>query len=207
MSDLIRESAAKANVLILISGTGSNMAAVIEYSLSHGDCPYTVTKVVADRPCRGLAAARAKGIRTVELDRHDPGFFGKLQTEAQGQDFIVLAGFLSILAPGFIAAHRGRIMNIHPSLLPRHGGSGMYGLKVHEAVLAAGDLESGCTVHLVDEGVDSGRILLQRRVPVLEQDTAEDLRERILPLEHQCIVEGLLALIAEQNKKEGQGLL
>lgn len=201
----IEGNTSKARVLVLISGTGSNLEALIEYSRLNPDCPYRVTKVVADRPCRGLEKAAKSGIKAIALDRRDPEFGPRLLEEAKDQDFIVLAGYLSILEPAFIAAHRGRIINIHPSLLPRHGGSGMYGLKVHESVLAAGDTESGCTVHLVDEGVDSGQILLQRNLPVRPDDTAIALRDRILVLEHDCIVKGLLRLIDEFSKKKGYG--
>ena len=191
----------KARVLVLISGTGSNMEALIEYSRLNQDCPYQVTKVVSDRPCRGIETATKRGVKAIALDRRDPDFEQMLLGEARDHDLIVLAGYLSILEPAFIAAHRGRIINIHPALLPRHGGSGMYGLKVHQAVLADGDTESGCTVHLVEECVDSGEILLQRKVSVRPFDTALDLRDRILPLEHDCIVQGLLELIDRLKNK------
>jgi phosphoribosylglycinamide formyltransferase-1 len=112
---------------------------------------------------------------------------------------VVLAGFLSILAGEFIHAYGGRIINLHPSLLPKCGGPGMYGLRVHRAVLAAGEQESGCTVHLVDAGTDTGPILLQRRVPVLAGDTPERLAERIHREEHSAIVEAA-AMMAEKFK-------
>lgn len=193
-------AAQKARVLILISGTGSNMAALVDYSQRVADCPYTVVAVAADRPCQGLDTAKQKGIPTKELDRRDRDFTESLLTLAEGADYIVLAGFLSILEPRFIRAHTGRILNIHPSLLPKYGGPGLYGQSVHAAVLATGETVSGCTVHLVDEGVDSGRILLQQTVPVLPGDSPQTLAARILPLEHQCIVQGLLGLIAETFK-------
>ncbi len=90
--------------------------------------------------------------------------------------------------------YSGRIINLHPALLPKFGGVGMWGENVHKAVLAAGEKESGCTVHLVDSGCDTGKILVQKKVPVMPGDTVESLYERIAPKEHEAIVEGLLSL-------------
>lgn len=198
----VERSWAKVPVLVLISGTGTNMEGLVRYSLADPNCPYAVSKVIADRPCIGLERAARLGITAIEFQRRDPEFNEKLLKAAADQDVIVLAGYLSILPSAFIKAHKGRIINIHPSLLPRYGGKGMYGLKVHQAVIASADQESGCTVHLVDEGVDTGEILLQRKVAVLPGDTAQILRERILPLEHDCLVEGLLGLVADIKNKQ-----
>jgi phosphoribosylglycinamide formyltransferase-1 len=119
-------------------------------------------------------------------------------------DAIVLAGFLSILEGPLIQEYSGRIINLHPSLLPKFGGPGMYGAKVHEAVLAAGETESGCTVHLVDSGTDTGPILLQRRVPVLPGDSPETLAERIHVEEHIAIVEAVAALVSRLSKRRSR---
>jgi len=102
-------------------------------------------------------------------------------------DLIVLAGYLKLVPPAVIAAYRDRIINIHPALLPSFGGPGMYGLRVHQAVLASGVKVSGCTVHLVDEEYDRGPILAQSRVPVLPGDTAETLAARVLEAEHRLL--------------------
>ena len=102
-------------------------------------------------------------------------------------DLIVLAGYLKLVPPAVIAAYRGRIINIHPALLPSFGGPGMYGLRVHQAVLASGAKVSGCTVHLVDEEYDRGPILAQSRVPVFPGDTAETLATRVLEAEHRLL--------------------
>jgi formyltetrahydrofolate-dependent phosphoribosylglycinamide formyltransferase len=102
-------------------------------------------------------------------------------------DLIVLAGYLRLVPRSVIGAYRGRIINIHPALLPAFGGQGMYGKRVHAAVLASGRRESGCTVHLVDEEYDRGPILAQRRVPVLPDDTVESLAARVLEAEHQLL--------------------
>ena len=110
---------------------------------------------------------------------------------------IVLAGFLTVLGGTIIEEFSNRIINLHPALLPKFGGVGMYGHNVHEAVLAAGEKESGCTIHLVDAGCDTGKILLRKTVPVMPGDTPETLYARIAPHEHQAMVEGLVLLAHE----------
>lgn len=106
-------------------------------------------------------------------------------------EIIVLAGFMKKIGPCVLKAFRGRILNIHPSLLPRHGGQGMHGMHVHRAVLAAGDRVTGVSVHVVDEEYDHGRVLAQTEVPVLSGDTPETLADRVLKLEHEFLVETL----------------
>ena len=107
---------------------------------------------------------------------------------------IVLAGYLSVLGGKIIEEYSGKIINLHPALLPKFGGVGMWGHNVHEAVLAAHEKESGCTVHLVDSGCDTGKILVQKKVPVLADDTPDSLYARIAPEEHKAMVEGVCML-------------
>jgi phosphoribosylglycinamide formyltransferase-1 len=126
------------------------------------------------------------GERTEELIR--------LLKEAD-TDLVTLAGYMSILKPRITKEYAGRIINIHPALLPRHGGEGYYGLRVHRAVLESGDSESGATVHYVDEGVDSGEIILQGKAPVLDGDTPETLAARVLAVEHRIFVEAINMVI------------
>jgi len=115
---------------------------------------------------------------------------------------VVCAGFLSILAGEIIETYAGRMINLHPALLPRFGGRGMYGEHVHRAVLEGGETESGCTVHLVDAGTDTGSILLQRKVPVLNGDTPESLAERIHKEEHIAIVDAVKMMIDRLGEKQ-----
>jgi phosphoribosylglycinamide formyltransferase-1 len=115
-------------------------------------------------------------------------------------EVIVLAGFLTVLSGDIVNEYSNKIINLHPALLPKFGGVGMWGHNVHEAVLAAKEKESGCTIHLVDAGCDTGKILLQKKVPVLEGDTPETLYARIAPEEHQAMVEGLILLCKELEK-------
>lgn len=116
-------------------------------------------------------------------------------------DLVVLAGYMSVLAPSVVGSFRNRIVNVHPALIPKHCGKGMYGQHVHRAVLAAEEKESGATVHLVDEGVDTGRILVQERTPVLPGDTAETLAARVLTIEHKILPAAVGQLVAEIERK------
>ena len=176
----------RSRVAVLISGRGSNMAALI-YASRAEDCPYEVALVTSDNPeAPGLALAEAEGVSTIRLpsptvnDKRQ--FFAALQNtlEDHGIDLVALAGFMRIVPDDFLARWEGRIVNIHPSLLPRHKG-----LKTHEACLAAGETVTGATVHLVTPDLDSGEILGQVEVAVVPGDTAESLAERVLIAEHQ----------------------
>jgi phosphoribosylglycinamide formyltransferase-1 len=183
------------NILVLVSGSGTNLQALID--AGH---PGRIAAVVSDRPgVYALERAKAAGIpalveapnRELSKPERQRDLSDRLLGIARNYraDLIILAGFLSILQGKILGEYEGRIINLHPSLLPKYGGAGLYGIKVHKAVLAAGEKESGCTVHLVDEGTDTGPILLQRKVPVLPEDTAESLAERIHREEHIAIVE------------------
>ena len=179
-------------VAVCVSGRGSNLAALL--AALPVDGPATVAFVLSNRPDAGaLDIARTRGIPTAVLaPSSDPSqWLGPL--EAAGIDFIVLAGFLKQVPEAVVTAFLGRIINVHPALLPKHGGPGMYGLHVHRAVLAAGDLESGATVHAVTERYDEGPILGQARVPVLPGDTPELLAARVLETEHRLLPAAVLA--------------
>jgi phosphoribosylglycinamide formyltransferase 1 len=173
-------------IAILISGRGSNMAALI-YASRADDCPYEVALVTGDNPeAPGLDLAEAEGVPVVRLPA-PPGkdksqFFAALQKVLEDHciDLVALAGFMRIVPDDFLARWEGRIVNIHPSLLPRHKGLG-----AHDACLAAGETVTGATVHLVTPDLDSGEILGQVEVAVLPNDTPESLAERVLIAEHQ----------------------
>ena len=174
----------RARVAILISGRGSNMAALI-YAARADGCAYEVALVTGDRPdAPGLALAEAEGVTVLRLDAKasGPSFWDDLQQELERAkiELIALAGFMRIIPADFLARWDGRILNIHPSLLPKYKGLGTY-----EACIAAGDATSGATVHLVTPELDSGEVLGQVEVAVLSGDTPETLAERILIAEHQ----------------------
>jgi phosphoribosylglycinamide formyltransferase-1 len=200
-----------ARVLVLVSGGGTNLQALIDAERSGVLESARIVGVVSDRAgVYALERAVRAGIPCrVEEPRRDlprearrAEFSDRLLSIAQEAraGLVVLAGFLSILEGAFVEAYAGRMINLHPSLLPKFGGAGMYGERVHEAVLAAGETESGCTVHLVDAGTDTGPIVLQRRVPVLAGDTPQTLAERIHTEEHIAIVEAVAAIIRRRSE-------
>jgi formyltetrahydrofolate-dependent phosphoribosylglycinamide formyltransferase len=140
--------------------------------------------------------AQALGVKTAVVPRDDDYARGLLQLlEQERIDAICLAGYMFLLPLPVVERWTGRIINIHPALLPKYGGKGMYGIHVHEAVLAAGETESGCSIHFVTERYDEGAVLLQQKCPVLPGDTPESLAERVLDLEHTAYPEALKLLV------------
>jgi phosphoribosylglycinamide formyltransferase-1 len=172
---------ALAKVAVLISGRGSNMQALA----AHAGDAYEIVVVASDKPeAAGLAWALQAGLPTFALS---PRGIGKQAYEAAldaalreaGAEWIALAGYMRLLSDDFVARWRGRIVNIHPSLLPKYKG-----LDTHARAIAAGDAEAGCSVHLVTEELDGGEVLRQARVPILPGDTPDTLAERVLAAEH-----------------------
>ena len=208
------------NILVLVSGGGTNLQALIdaqaagEFNAGNFAAGRIVTgklaAVLSDRSeVYALERAMAAGIQVL-VEKPNPGMpKPERRRELSDRilrvcremeiDLVVYAGFLSILAGSIIEEYSGRMINLHPALLPKFGGEGMYGERVHRAVLAAGETESGCTVHIVDAGTDTGPILLQRRVPVMPGDTPESLAERIHREEHIAIVEAVRVMVERLN--------
>ncbi len=175
-----------ARLAVFISGRGSNLNALLN-AAEQGDLPATIELVVASRPdAPGLAYATSRNIGTFIYNQTAPGAASQLLTALRQAHIshIALAGFLKLVPGEVVDNFPERIVNLHPALLPRYGGKGMYGHRVHRAVLASGDTESGVTVHLVDRKYDSGRIIAQERVPIVSGDTPESLAERIHDVEH-----------------------
>jgi phosphoribosylglycinamide formyltransferase-1 len=178
---------------VLVSGEGTTLDGLAAAIADEGD-RVRIVLVISDRAGVGaLERARSRGFATLvrpysvpDTEEWSKGVTKDL--EARGVDLVVLAGFLSILPASWAAHWRGRAVNLHPSLLPRYGGRGMHGRRVHEAVLAAGDRETGVTVHLVTRDVDGGPTVAQQRVPVVPGDTPESLRERLRPVEVALLV-------------------
>lgn len=193
----------RSRVAVLISGRGSNMAALI-YASRAEDCPYEVALVTGDNPdAPGLALAEAEGVPVVRLPKptaEDKSQFFKSLHAALTKadiDLIALAGFMRILPEDFVAEWQGRMVNIHPSLLPKHKG-----LKTHHACLAAGEKVTGATVHLVTPDLDSGEILGQVEVAVLPNDTPVTLAERVLIAEHQLYPQVISRFLSRVNDFE-----
>jgi phosphoribosylglycinamide formyltransferase 1 len=194
----------QATVAILISGRGSNMLALLDAMRMPGypARPVLVFSNVADAP--GLDAARAAGVTTATLDHRlfeSREAFDRQMTgliEKSGASIVCLAGFMRVLSPWFCARWAGRLINIHPSLLPAHKG-----LHTHRRALEAGDPEHGCTVHFVTPGLDDGPAILQARVPILDDDDEASLAARVLREEHRIYPQAL-AMVArgETNFQE-----
>lgn len=172
-------------IAILASGSGTNAENLVRYFTGHPSIEVAV--VICNRRQAGVYdRLRPLGIEVEYWGKEhwlDPTSVTAYLQE-QGVDLVVLSGFLAVIREPMLTAYRDRIVNIHPSLLPRHGGPGMYGHHVHEEVLADGDEQSGITIHLVNEQVDGGHILAQFTCPVMPDDTPDTLAERIHPLEY-----------------------
>jgi phosphoribosylglycinamide formyltransferase-1 len=176
----------KKRVAIFISGGGSNMVRLLEDMALPGHAAEPVLVLANSADAGGLAKAEAMGVKTVSVDHRPfkgdrPAFEAALQAELDKvqPDILCLAGFMRVLTEGFVAPWEGRMLNIHPSLLPKYKG-----LHTHARALEAGDKEHGCTVHLVTPALDDGPILGQARVPVEAGDTPDDLAARVLVQEH-----------------------
>ncbi len=203
MSEHIRMAA-------FISGGGSNLQSIIDHCNS-GDIPGQVVLVISNKAdAYGLERARKAGIDTWVFNRKaypDSEAAAQNLLEQVHQhhvDVIVLAGYLKKIPPPVIAAYRGRIFNIHPALLPKFGGKGMYGMNVHRAVIEAGESHTGVTIHEVDDIYDNGRIVAQKKVTVLPDDTPEDLARRVLAAEHKLyprVLRDIAQKLLEGNKK------
>ncbi|MCS6965141.1 MAG: phosphoribosylglycinamide formyltransferase [Candidatus Kapabacteria bacterium] len=178
-------------VAIFASGRGTNAEALIRFSY-RPEALYQVVLILSNNSTAGVRqVAERYRIPFVHISSHthpDPAEYADAllqQLRTHEVELIALAGYLKKVPPAVVQAYRGRIFNIHPALLPRFGGPGMYGLHVHEAVLHAGEPFTGVTVHIVDEDYDTGTVLAQLRIPVLPEDTPESLAERLLVYEHE----------------------
>ncbi len=194
---------------VLASGRGSNFAALIR-AIQEGRLDAEMRVLISNRKSAGaLDVARQHGIAAVYLSPKQyetPEDYDRALADIlkkHGANFVALAGYMRYITPDFVRQFRNRITNIHPALLPSFGGKGMYGIHVHEAVLARGCKVSGVTVHLVDEQYDHGPIIMQRCVPVLEDDTPETLAARVLEQEHRIYAEALQLFAENRVRVEG----
>ncbi len=201
-------------IAVLVSGGGTNLQALIDFERANKDCPYTISLVISDhKDAYALERAKNAGIKTAitspysvmgaenakKASREEKRIAVSDKVLALCTEYdikgIVQAGWLTVLSGKIIEKYANKIINLHPALLPKFGGVGMWGHFVHEAVLASGEKESGCTIHLVNGECDGGKILIQKKVPVLSGDTPDSLYERIAPEEHKAIVEGTCLLV------------
>jgi phosphoribosylglycinamide formyltransferase-1 len=204
----------KIRLVVLISGRGSNLQAILDQAAS-GELPVEVAAVISNRPgVQGLERARQAGVPALELDHQEfadrPAFEAALieLIDHYQPDLVILAGFMRVLTPGFTDHYRGRLFNIHPSLLPRFRG-----LHTHERALAAGETEHGASIHFVTAELDGGPVIVQARVPVLPGDDPDTLAARVLEQEHRLyplairwFAEGRLRLEGERVWLDGEPL-
>lgn len=193
------------NIVILISGRGSNMQAVVEAAVPNADIRAVLSN---NENAAGLAWAASRGIATAALshknfpDRESFDLAMMELIDRHQPDLVVLAGFMRILTPAFCAHYEGRLINIHPSLLPAFTG-----LHTHERALAAGCRVAGCTVHFVTPELDCGPVIAQGVVPILDGDTADDIAVRVLKVEHQLLPQAVADFAAGRLKIDGNRVL
>jgi phosphoribosylglycinamide formyltransferase-1 len=192
---------------VLASGGGTNLQSIIDRSLD-GSLAAEVVVVISNNSGAGaLDRARKHGIAALHISAATEGSAEAADSRMVGEmtvrgvDLVVLAGYMKRIGPALLGAFAERIINIHPALLPRFGGKGMYGMRVHEVVIASGETESGPTVHLVDSQYDHGKIIAQRRVPVLPGDTPEMLQKRVLAVEHELLPRTIQELAERWGKQ------
>jgi phosphoribosylglycinamide formyltransferase-1 len=191
------------NIVCLASGRGSNIQALLD-AVARGELAARIVLVISNNAAAGaLTRARDAGVSALHLSEKQFDSYEEFVVRLlailndANADLIVLAGYLRKVPGTVVARYRGRIINVHPALLPNHGGEGMYGMHVHKAVLAAGDTMSGATVHFVDEEYDRGATIGQELVPVVDGDTPETLAARVLDAEHLLIVHAVKRMIEE----------
>ena len=190
------------NIAILVSGSGTNMENISRYF--EGSTLARIALVISDNPAAyALTRAQAEGIETLVMTRPETRRMGALNSALQehGIDFLALAGYLSLIPADVTWVFDHRIVNIHPALLPAYGGKGMYGMRVHEAVIAAGEKESGITIHYVNERYDEGNVIAQFRISVSEGETPESLAEKIHALEYEHYPKVIERLLLELPEK------
>lgn len=198
---------------VLISGGGTNLQAVMD-AIDQGRIPASINVVISDRPnAYGLVRAEKMGIPAYCINRKNFADSRALNHEileklkAYNVEYVILAGYLSILSPELVECYRNRIINIHPSLIPAFCGMGYYGQKVHQAVLDYGAKVTGATVHFVDEGADTGPIIFQKHVDVLPDDTVETLAQRVLKVEHELLPKAVALLVQDKIKVSGRKVI
>lgn len=196
-------------IAVFVSGGGSNLQAIMD-SINKGELNCSIVGVISDNAdAKALKRAEEKGITTYVLDRGSyRENIGDRALEILGDraDLIVLAGFLSILKGEILKVYKDKIINIHPSLIPNFCGKGMYGKRVHEAVINSGVKTTGCTVHFVNEEVDGGAVLLQKTVSVESYDNADTLQKKVLTEEHKILIEAINLIEKKKISLTSQGI-
>lgn len=198
------------NIAVFASGRGSNFQAILN-AIHEGRLPARVALLLSNNSTAGaMEVARSHHIPAVHLSQKqfpdEAQYVGTMLDVLRSHDIdlVALAGYMKFVPPRVIAQYRNKIVNVHPALLPAFGGAGMYGIHVHEAVLASGAKTSGATVHIVDEEYDKGPVVMQKTVDVLPDDTPETLAARVLAVEHEIYPKALAAFARNQVHIEGR---
>jgi phosphoribosylglycinamide formyltransferase-1 len=193
----------KKRIAVFCSGGGSNFKALYA-GINSKQLPAEIVMCLSNRSaCGAMNFAKEQGLQAIHLSEKQFETFDLFEAamlkalKESHIDIILLAGYLRKVPPKVVSAFQGHMLNIHPALLPKYGGEGMYGERVHQAVIAAGERESGATVHLVEEEYDRGKIMVQEKVPVMPSDTPAILAERVLRVEHMIYTRALEKLLAE----------
>ncbi len=194
-------------ITVLVSGGGTNLQAVIDAIEANEIEDAKIVQIISSKKeAFSLERAEKHGISASvigkenypDAEKRSIALLKKIKEKET--DLVVLAGYMSVLPASLIQEYEGKIINIHPSLIPKYCGKGYYGKRVHQAVLAAGETQSGATVHFVDEGVDTGEIILQECVPVLETDSADTLAARVLVTEHKILIQAIKKLLQDEKR-------
>ena len=201
------------NIGVLISGGGTNLQSIID-SIEAGKIKGEIKIVISNRKdAYGLIRAEKAGIKALYIDKKEfnteEEYNEKIIEEFTKREIelVVLAGYLKVLSKGFTEKYQGRIINIHPSLIPSFCGKGCYGEKVHQMVLEHGVKVTGVTVHFVDEGTDTGPIIIQRAVEVKDKDTVDTLKKRVLTVEHELLPEAIKLFCENRLTIEGRRVI
>ena len=191
------------NLAVFVSGGGTNLQTIIDAINSSVLPNINIELVVADRNCYAIERAKSNNIKQAVFNRkeinHDAIYSLLIENNIS---HIVLAGYLSIIDVAICKNWKNKIINIHPSLLPKYGGKGMYGEKVHEAVVANKDSFSGATVHFVTEGIDEGEIVVQKQIALSENETVVSLQQKVLKVEHEILIDSLKILYAKEKSAD-----
>ena len=188
------------NLAVFVSGGGTNLQAIID-AVNNGEIPNSkIELIIADRNCYAIERASTNNIKHFLFNRKEKNSAAIVSLLQEHKiSHIVLAGYLSILDETICQIWENKIINIHPSLLPKYGGKGMYGEHVHKAVIENKEMVSGATVHYVTEGIDDGNILIQKEIAVEENDTSSSLQQKVLKIEHEILIESLKILYAKET--------
>ncbi|MDR1952793.1 MAG: phosphoribosylglycinamide formyltransferase [Elusimicrobiota bacterium] len=189
-------------IAVFVSGGGSNLQSIIDQT-KNGILKNlaAVSLVISNNPSAfALQRAKKEKIKSLFIKNSDEKVLQELKISQI--DLICLAGYMSLISSKIIDVYNNRILNIHPSLLPKFGGKKMYGHYVHQAVIKAGEKKSGATVHFVDENYDTGKIIIQKEIPVFENDTSEILAKRVLEIEHKIYPEAIKSVILKMSDNE-----